>query len=419
MSYLFCLLILSMISITPIVSVATVPPDPPISFDPGNFSEKLRSLDNLILLSNGLAAKRIALAGNFVNFTAGGLSGIRFHINPDGAATFSKPLGGWYYVSNSETGTVGTTWNSSGVGAIEFDNQGNVIGYQRIASSLKWTCSGGRTPWNSWMSCEEFNGGKVWQVDPTGVKPQKVSAMGTLGFYESFAFDIGKAIPTFYVTRDSSDGVLTRFTPDAAGMACYRKTIDSDRWCTLDSGTRDYLVLSGGANGTFSWTTNLKTAAANAKKYYLNNEGIDVVNGTLFFVSKALKRLIILDLRGKTYTYSSTKNGAFNDQPDQLARLLTNDTNSLLYFCEDGDSFPGVHARNSSGSFFTIVSGLFNGTISNGVPVTLTYEETTGLAFSPDGKHMYVSYQHFGAIYDITRQDGRAFNQQVLDIKYH
>ena len=41
------------------------------------------------------------------------------------------------------------------------------------------------------------------------------------------------------------------------------------------------------------------------------------------------------------------------------------------------------------------------------------------LAFSPDKKHMYVSYQGDGKIFDITREDGYPFGAHRLDIKYH
>ena len=41
------------------------------------------------------------------------------------------------------------------------------------------------------------------------------------------------------------------------------------------------------------------------------------------------------------------------------------------------------------------------------------------LAFSPDNKHMYLSYQSDGIIYDVTRMDGYPFGAHRLDIKYH
>ena len=68
-----------------------------------------------------------------------------------------------------------------------------------------------------------------------------------------------------------------------------------------------------------------------------------------------------------------------------------------------------MHGRNAQGEFFTILKdpgGNYGG-------------ETTGLAFSPDGMFMYVSFQLPGHIFEIRRTDGLPFNGQRLDIKYH
>ena len=46
-------------------------------------------------------------------------------------------------------------------------------------------------------------------------------------------------------------------------------------------------------------------------------------------------------------------------------------------------------------------------------------EETTGLAFSPDERHMYVAYQRNGILLDVFREDGLGFDGRVVDIKYH
>jgi hypothetical protein len=170
---------------------------------------------------------------------------------------------------------------------------------------------GGKTPWGSWITCEESSDGKVWQVDPVTRKKTRLTALGTLGKYESFAYDTSTSRPTFYVTRDSSNGVVTRFIPNDKGMECYKKKSNYDRWCTLENGDRDYLVLSGGSSGTFKWTKNEREASENAKKYFPGSEGIDAARGRVYFVSKDKKRLIILDLKRQKYTYSSTKSGAF------------------------------------------------------------------------------------------------------------
>ena len=150
----------------------------------------------------------------------------------------------------------------------------------------------------------------------------------------------------------------------------------------------------------------------------------------------------------RRYESSSTVSGAFDRQPDQVARLVGDE---ILYFCEDGGADCGVHGRDGAGRFFSILDG----------PAYDT--ETTGLAFSPDKRHMYVrradppqtgrndaaattwtrlrrgygvdtwsrvrletrarlryvSFQTPGIIFDITRDDGQPFDGGVLDIKYH
>jgi secreted PhoX family phosphatase len=45
--------------------------------------------------------------------------------------------------------------------------------------------------------------------------------------------------------------------------------------------------------------------------------------------------------------------------------------------------------------------------------------ETSGLAFSPDAKRMYVAFQKPGIIFEFTRTDGFSFGGAVVDIKYH
>ena len=75
-------------------------------------------------------------------------------------------------------------------------------------------------------------------------------------------------------------------------------------------------------------------------------------------MSKRRKLLYILDLDRGTYESSSTESGAFDEQPDQIARIVGDD---ILYFCEDGGPGirkGGVHAREgSTGRFFTITAG--------------------------------------------------------------
>ena len=45
--------------------------------------------------------------------------------------------------------------------------------------------------------------------------------------------------------------------------------------------------------------------------------------------------------------------------------------------------------------------------------------ETTGLAFSPDNRKMYVAFQSNSNVYEFWRTDGMPFNGMVAGTKYH
>lgn len=389
----------------------TQPPTEPeelLTYEPGVFSKKARSSDGLIRLSNGLSAKPIAYVGERVQLRDGTESQERFHKDPDAAAVFSLPTGGWIYVSNAENDEMGQDWELGGVGVIEFDPSGAVTGYRKLFSALHDNCGGGVSPWNSWVSGEEADDGRMIQVDPFGIKPPQYTSLGMLGKYESFAFDDETEIPTFYTTRDDDAGLVTRFTPDERGYECYLQVDDYDRWCTLENGNLDYLYVK--QDGTIEWTTDLALAMQNSELYHTNAEGINVHHGVLYFTAKEDKLLFIIDLRTLTYTAKSTFSKGFEEQPDQIYRIPGDESGDLI-FCEDGGYHPGLHVMNEAGQVYTILhaAGRKFG----------DKEETTGISTSPDAKHLYVSFQHVGIVYDVTRDDGRSFTDKVQGVKYH
>ena len=407
-----------------------------VTYRPGHLAS--RADCNGLRLSEGLASKIIARSYEPVSLKGGGTSTLRFHGYPDGGAVFPHADGGWAYTSNSEM-------RDGGVYSLRFDSSGEVIDYFDIAKGTNYNCGGGRTPWGTWLTCEETHGGYVHETDPFGEFASRVTSIGYLGArggsYESVAYDNRTSL-RFFLTEDSERGALQRFSPSnwRAGASSI-----------LEGGDTDFLVLTDvattpDANGIltakFQWTRDEEAARNSAAQHHPHVEGIDFRPtdcagrtrrrlrgdgagcGRLYFVSKVAKRLVTLFFdaddadRGVAHL-SSTVSGAFNHQPDQIAAIVGPDGHSLLYFCEDGGGTVGgdvgVHARDAAGRFYTILDAY-----------PAYQSETTGLSFSPDMKHMYVALQGSsqasgdpGVIFDIYRLDGHPFGGRSLDIKYH
>ena len=168
------------------VPVAPVPvPVPVASLQLG----KLKAVDkNSLRLSEGLTATLIAESGKKVPYTSpqktSTESTLNFHRSADGADIFALPDGGYIYASNAELGG-----GAGGVFGVEFDKDGLVRNYKPLITGTSRNCNGGRTPWNTWVTCEELTGGQCWQVDPTGARTGEPTVIGQLGgSFEAFAY---------------------------------------------------------------------------------------------------------------------------------------------------------------------------------------------------------------------------------------
>jgi secreted PhoX family phosphatase len=129
-----------------------------------------------------------------------------WHAAPDGGAVFPMGDGGYVYVSNAEL-------TSGGAGALRFSAGGQVVAAYPILSGTRANCAGGPTPWGTWLSCEEFGNGHVWECDPEGVATAVMHA--ALGAFSHEAAAVDPFLGHVYLTEDRADGLLYRFTPSA------------------------------------------------------------------------------------------------------------------------------------------------------------------------------------------------------------
>ncbi len=179
------------------------PKDPNDSNETGFLGYDLVKNDALSLLVNaGLEIKRIAKKKQKVQFSNGEKSDITYHEWMDGAGVIPLDDGGYVYVSNSE--------NDDGLGGVwglYFNKDHEIVGFKKLLGGTTWNCSGGVSPWSTWISCEETETGQCHEVDPDPKSenhdtPTQTLLGGDGGQYEAVAVDSRGSEPVFFVTED-------------------------------------------------------------------------------------------------------------------------------------------------------------------------------------------------------------------------
>ncbi|HWV88243.1 MAG TPA: alkaline phosphatase PhoX [Capillimicrobium sp.] len=335
-------------------------------------------------LPKGFSVREVARAGETV---AGG--GYAWHPNSDGMATYAAPDGGWIVVSNSESSPpVG------GVGALRFDADGAVVDGYPICEGTAANCGGGPTPWGTWLTCEEFDGGHVYECWPLGDRPAVVRP--AMGAFQHEAAAVDPVERRVYMTEDKSDGGLYRFTPAA--------------YPDLSAGLLE-IAVADGSRLAWAEVPDPSGAAANPTRHqvpgtarFRGGEGIWYDSGVVYFSTKGDDSLWAYDTRTaeieRLYDPATSGMAGFLTGPDNLTVHHSGD----LFVCEDnGDSeFDVVMVTpDRTVAPFLRVSGPLHDD-----------SELAGVCFSPDGTRMYVASQRAyaaqsggatrGAVYEIS-----------------
>jgi uncharacterized protein len=336
---------------------------------------------NGVRLPEGFESRVIARGDQVVPGT-----GYRWHLASDGMATFPDRGGGFVLVSNSET-------LDGGASALRIGADGEVQDAYRILSDTTQNCSGGGTPWGTWLSCEEIEDGKVWECDPSGRK--RAVAHPAMGIFKHEGAAVDARERRVYLTEDLIDGGLYRFTPS--------------RWPDLSAGRLE--IARAGGGGAVEWVEVPDPSAARERTRrqvpgsmrFERGEGIWLDGRTLYVSTTADHRVHAYD----------TRSGRIRVVYDGLASAsapllrvdqLTGSRAGEVFVCEDiatEEIDIGVIERNGSVSRFLSVTGPQH-----------RGSELTGVTFDPTGRRMYFSSQRAfpksdtlpgpGAIYEIT-----------------
>ena len=208
-----------------------------------------------------------------------------WHPAADGGATFLAENGDYVYVSNAES------YFEGGASALRFDPDGNLLDAYSILTGTQINCAGGPTPWGTWLSCEEYATGQVWECDPFG--QEEAIVRPALGVFKHEAATVDPAANVLYLTEDLKTGRFYRFTPDQL----------LDGRPDLSAGSLEVMRVLSGEEGAVEWLPLTDPSAATGatrlqapdSTAFDGGEGVWFHEGIVYFTTKGDDRVWAFD----------------------------------------------------------------------------------------------------------------------------
>ncbi|MBI0381793.1 DUF839 domain-containing protein [Streptomyces albiflaviniger] len=380
--------------------------------------------------------------------------------NHDGTATFEGSRGATLLVNNHELAGPRSKWPhpvplieglvydpaaSGGCTVVEVAKHGDHVTEWVGIAGTATNCAGGRTPWGTWLTCEETedkagqNGmtkdhGYVFEVDPHDRKanrdPKPIKALGRYA-HEAVVVDPKRG--HLYLTEDASgpNGLLYRWVPphgfehgrgklgtlkDDAGVLQAPKCYDSggnfvddlsratktgtvygvDWEPVPDRDAKSVSVRKQFKDGEITRARKLEgmwwaDGGAYIVSSYARAESPVQHDGQVWFYDPKRRTLTLKVLLG--VNPDPSKDGAF-DGPDNI----TVSPYGGLVIAEDGEGIQHLFGATEDGRTYPIARNDLN----IGSAEEPEFSEFTGVVFSPDGSTLYANIQVPGIMLAIT-----------------
>ena len=273
-------------------------------------------------------------------------------------------------------------------------------------------CSGGITPWGSWLTCEEaptgpgqrygeglaVNHGWVFEVPGDAEGLVAANPLRAMGRFNHEAACVDPETGYVYLTEDRDDGVLYRFLPDRAGK--------------LAAGGQLQAMVIEGLSDTRNWADSSMRVGGTHRVQWVDLDDVEAPQDDLR--ARAATKGAALIARGEgihmgedDLYFCSTSGGAV--KLGQIFRLVPGrglgpDKVELFFESESRNQFnygdnlcvaPSGHLIVCEDQYTDVVDNHLRGITPAGAPYDLgrltIQTELAGACFSPDGKWMFVN----------------------------
>ena len=362
----------------------------------------------------------------------------------DGSAVFDAGKGRLTLIRNQELAGLGSSIGKKnaydrhakgGVTTTMFDTKsGRLVGSSLVLNGTDNNCNGGRTPWNTWLTCEESTVGKfkgyekehgyVFEVPydaRSPIDPKPIKAMGRF-VHEACAVDPRTGI--VYMTEDNGPDGFYRYIPDH-GKQLHR---GGKLQMLCVNGRSKYDTVHGqkvGRKLRCEWVTiddvNPEDAERHPTRVYdqgrdkgaarfMGLEGANWGQGSVWFTASESGDI----LAGQVWKYTPSKNlkhGTLELMFESTDRHVLDEPDAIVVsprggtvLCEDGDGDdPGgtnfLRVLTPAGKMETFAK---NTTRINPKDQKKAVTEWSGACYSPDGKWLFVNLYNPGVSYAIT-----------------
>ncbi|MEU6816076.1 alkaline phosphatase PhoX [Streptomyces sp. NPDC046860] len=369
--------------------------------------------------------------------------------NHDGMAAFSGRDGRTHLVRNHENRPTarirvpaieGLTYDPEGHGgctALTLDSRNRVLSERVAIAGTAVNCAGGRTPWGTWLTCEETedragdNGhtkdhGFIFEVHPTDPRRTGAVPLTAMGRFqhEAIAVDPGRGI--VYETEDAflkPFGLFYRFLPKKplGGVGSLRAGGRLQAMRVPGVPDLSSVQETGASFDGVEWVdvpdplaaatpTRLQDYGPRGITHAQKLEGCYWGGSCVYFVSSFAHSAegSAADHFGQIWRYDPGRRRltlVIVFGPDTDVRLPGESPDNIclapsggLMVCEDGNGAQHVFGVTRGGEVYAMARGRQN----TGTPEKPEWGEFAGVTFSPDGSTMYVNCYTPGTTFAVT-----------------